>query len=104
MAAQKTKKLSPENEKTLLKIRALLATASGPASDYSIIEWLYKSLNVLDGKANGLLRFDSVIITIITIVLNRVISVGKSPQYEVYSLVTSLILLGASCFFLFQCD
>jgi hypothetical protein len=111
MAAKE--ELSAENEETLDKIRAVLAQPIAPAAtpvapgslvatDHSVILWIYKSLDVLDAKANGLLRFNSVIMAIITLVLNQQLSVAKLGGIGVFLLIVSLSLMAASCFFCFH--
>jgi hypothetical protein len=77
---------------------------------YTLMDWLYKLLNVLDAKANGLLRFDAMLLTAITIVLSGLTNKGSLLRFDpniwchlaAGIAMAVLGLSGSLCFFIVQ--
>lgn len=75
------------------KIRALNKPENGPASDKDVIGWLYKTLSILDAKANGLLGVNGFFITVLSIFLG-LWNAGKIPSTipDIYGNISVYIL------------
>jgi hypothetical protein len=77
---------------------------------YTLMDWLYKLLNVLDAKADGLLRFDAMLLTAITIVLSGLTNKGSLLRFDpniwchlaAVIAMAALGLSGSLCFFIVQ--
>jgi hypothetical protein len=84
-----------------IKIEALVGTAPRDR-----IKWLYEALSILDAKANGLLRINSLVMTIISLFLAYAHSGDRiahiSTGFLIGSTVALLLLAGSSiiCFFI----
>ncbi len=97
---------SERGNDALTKIRALHAHAH--QQDKDVIGWLYGALNILDAKANGLLRVNAFFITIITFLIGLPIATENTisvPDLSgwVGSLSLALFLLSTvSCFLIIR--
>lgn len=66
--------------------------ADGNKTKKEIITWLYTVLNILDSKANGLLRVNGLFITLLVFFLGAARAVGN-PLHITYSQVASAVLV-----------
>jgi hypothetical protein len=76
---------------------------------HSLVDWLYKALNILDAKANGLLRFNAILVTALAVFLNGLsgdkLGIKDIDEYARWCVVTAMLFLGASgvlCFLIIQ--
>lgn len=97
---------SERGKDALNKVRALNNAAH--KHDKDVIEWLYGALNILDAKANGLLRVNAFFIAIATslfglsIAEETAISVPDLSGLVGYLILALFLLSSVSCFLIIR--
>lgn len=93
--------MSQDARDIVAKIRTLVSPDDPTrAPDKDVIDRLYKMLDVLDGKANGLMRVNSLLIAICLsyIAVSRVSTVGSIslPPWMLYAVIFDIVILVTS--------